>query len=94
MNVFVYILKCSDNSYYVGHTSDVDNRIEIHNSGKGPTYTANRRPVKLMYKKEHDSINSAVKRETQIKKWTRAKKNALINGDLNKLKDLAKSKET
>ncbi|MFC1724873.1 GIY-YIG nuclease family protein [candidate division KSB1 bacterium] len=91
---FVYILKCSDDSFYIGQTSDLEKRIETHNAGNGPKYTAFRRPIKLVYSETFTSQDKAIKREKQIKKWSRLKKQALINGDLEQLKYLSKSRQT
>jgi len=63
----VYILKCADNSYYVGHTEDLKSRVKLHNNGKGANHTATRRPVKLQYHETSDSKTAAMKREQQIK---------------------------
>jgi putative endonuclease len=87
---YVYILKCSDNSYYVGHTDNPDRRLKTHNFGQGPRWTVSRLPVKLVYQEKHDDQTLAIGRERQIKKWNRAKKEALIAGDLQKLKSLSK----
>lgn len=89
---YVYILKCSDNSFYTGHTNNLNERIKRHNSGRGSSYTAVRSPVKLLLYEENENETAAVKREMQIKKWSRAKKIALINGNIQKLKLLSKSK--
>lgn len=90
----VYILECSDNSYYTGYTNNLSERVERHNSGRGSSHTAARIPVKLVWQEEHENELSAIKRETQIKKWSRPKKRALIAGDLHKLKSLSKRKNT
>ena len=87
----VYILECSDNSFYTGHTNNLSKRVERHNSGRGSSHTAARLPVKLIWHEEHESEISATKREIQIKKWSRVKKIALIDGDLQKLKLLKKN---
>ncbi|GAB5564435.1 MAG: GIY-YIG nuclease family protein [Winogradskyella sp.] len=88
---YVYILKCSDNSYYTGVTSNLNDRFMQHKSGKNPdSYTFNRRPVILVYYAEFTDINLAIETEKQIKKWSRVKKEALINGDFDKLPNLAK----
>ena len=86
-----YILKCSDGSYYAGSTTNIENRIKTHNKGEGPAYTAKRRPVRLVYNEEFSSLDGTVKRERQIKKWSRAKKEALIFGEKKMLKKLSKS---
>jgi predicted GIY-YIG superfamily endonuclease len=86
----VYILRCSDGSFYVGHTADVHERLSYHSEGRGPVYTAVRRPVQLVFAEEHESLESALKRERQLKRWTRAKKDALIAEDPKRLHALAK----
>ncbi len=90
MNWFVYILNCSDGSYYIGHTGDLDLRLQTHNSGLGATHTAARLPVTLIYSEYHSIKQSAVQRERQLKGWSRAKKQALINGEMKFLKRLLK----
>ncbi|WPR71636.1 GIY-YIG nuclease family protein [Flavobacterium sp. NG2] len=88
---YVYILKCSDESYYVGVTSDLTNRLFKHNTGFYPTcYTFNKRPLELVFYAEFTDITLAIEKEKQIKKWSRAKKEALINGDYDSLVNLAK----
>ena len=90
MQWHTYILQCSDGSYYFGHTEDVATRLMLHNAGKGANYTARRRPVTLVYSDSFPSKPQAIAREKQLKKWSRAKKKALINGDLDRLHRLAK----
>ncbi len=75
----VYIISCSDNSLYTGITTDMSRRIKEHNSGKGGHYTMARRPVKLVYQEKHPNRSHALKRESEIKSWTRNKKLVLIN---------------
>jgi putative endonuclease len=87
---FVYILLCADGSYYVGSTSDVVDRERIHNEGYGAEHTAAHRPVRLVYSESHESWPAARKREAQLKRWTHAKKQALIAGDAASLHALAK----
>ena len=87
---FVYILRCRDGTLYVGHTDDVASRERTHNEGHGSHYTAARRPVRVVYSEEHDSTESAVGRERQLKRWAVKKKEALIAGDLSTLKLLSK----
>ena len=88
----VYILKCSDGSYYIGHTEDMRKRISLHNSGRGAAYTAARHPVVLAYHESAVDKQAAVKREKQIKRWSRAKKEALIRGNIELLKNLSRSR--
>ncbi len=78
MNLYVYILRCSDGSYYVGSTRDVELRVIAHNNGRAAKYTAVRRPVQLVYFEKYEFVESARARERQIKGWTRSKKEALI----------------
>jgi predicted GIY-YIG superfamily endonuclease len=87
---FVYIVRCADDSLYVGHTSNVSERVEAHNDGRGALWTACRRPVALLYQEQHPTENKAIARERQIKRWTHAKKFALIAGDREGLKALAR----
>ena len=82
---YIYILRCADGSYYVGHTRDVDQRVVAHNAGEGASWTASRRPVTLVYQERLESQPAAVRRERQIKKWSRAKKAALAAGDQSRL---------
>ena len=74
----VYIIHCSDDSLYVGSTTDIDRRLKEHNTKKGGSYTCTRTPVKLKYQEEQPNRIAAQKREAQIKRWSRAKKLALI----------------
>ncbi len=90
---FVYILKCTDGSYYTGVTSNLEQRINRHNSGLIKGYTSSRLPVRLVYSNRFRNTTDAITAEKQIKGWSRAKKQALINGDFDKLVQLAKSKK-
>jgi len=87
---FVYILRCADGTFYVGHASNLLDRVQVHNEGRGATWTACRLPVRLVYHEPHRSEQRSVARERQIKRWSHAKKLSLINGDLARLKSLAK----
>lgn len=78
MNWHVYILRCSDNSLYTGLTNDLDARLAAHNAGKGAKYTATRRPVSMVYHEPAESKSAALKREIQIKRWPRAKKETFL----------------
>ncbi len=75
---YVYILECSDNSLYTGWTTDVYKRLEIHNDGKGAKYTRGRTPVELRYFESFETKQEAMKREYEIKTWSREKKLRLI----------------
>ena len=93
MGAFVYILACRDGSYYVGSTrASLEERVAQHNAGTLGGYTASRRPVKLVFHQEFDRITDAIAAERQLKNWGRAKKEALIRGDFDALRRLAKSK--
>ena len=88
---YVYILKCSDNTYYTGITSNLDKRVKEHERGKHKdSYTYRRRPLALVFYAEFTNVEMAITTEKQIKKWSKAKKEALINGDYEKLPNLAK----
>lgn len=90
---YVYILKCSDKSYYTGVTSNLNQRMFQHDTAFYPDcYTANKRPLELVFYAEFTDINLAFEKEKQIKKWSRVKKEALINGDYDVLPNLAKKK--
>lgn len=91
---FVYILKCSGHSYYVGSTSNIKKRLEKHKSGQGSVWTSNRLPLELVYQEMFPDKITALKREKQLNGWTRAKKEALINGELESLRSLSKSHST
>ncbi len=81
MAAWVYILKCADDSYYVGCTTDLLQRIGQHQSGEMGGYTSTRLPVEVVWSAEFDDINQAITLERRIKRWSRAKKEALIRGD-------------
>ncbi len=76
---FVYILQCNDGSYYTGSTNNVVARVKEHLDGKGGRYTKSHKPQKLVYQEELTTKSEALKREAQLKKWPRAKKETLIN---------------
>lgn len=76
---YTYIVKCSDETLYIGWTNNLKKRLEAHNSGKGAKYTKNRRPVELVYFEEYDTKQEAMKREYAIKQLSRQKKLALIH---------------
>ncbi len=87
---YVYILCCNDNSLYVGVTSDMDRRLMEHNAGKYPdSYTHSRRPVTLVFYQEFMDPNQAIEFEKKIKKWSRLKKQALIDGNFDRLQNLS-----
>jgi putative endonuclease len=77
---FFYIVRCRDNTLYSGITVDLEDRVGEHNRGTGAKYTSGRRPVALAYSEKCGSASEARKREYQIKRWPRAKKEQLIKG--------------
>jgi len=82
MSYIVYILLCADSSYYTGSTDDMNRRLFEHQEGLSPpAYTFRRRPVKLVWTEEVETLDEALLHEHQIKGWSRAKKEALIRGD-------------
>jgi len=87
---YMYILKCSDGSYYTGSTVDLERRLSQHQNGEGANYTKKRLPVELVYFEEYSSIADAFYREKQVQGWSKKKKEALINGEYEDLKHLAK----
>jgi putative endonuclease len=88
---YVYILLCADGFYYTGITSNIERRLDEHNMGSDPScYTFSRRPITLKYTEHFQYVNDAIRREKQIKGWSRKKKQALIDGDYDVLIRLAK----
>jgi predicted GIY-YIG superfamily endonuclease len=82
MTAFVYILRCSDGSYCVGSTrSSLEARVAEHNAGTFRGYTWSRRPVEFVFHESSERITDAIAAGRQLKGWSRAKKEALINGD-------------
>jgi putative endonuclease len=92
MAIYVYMLRCADNSYYVGSATgdDLQPRIDQHNSGAFPGYTFHRRPVVLVWSERFDRITDGIAAERQIKGWSRAKKDALIRGDWTTISQLSR----
>lgn len=88
----IYILRCADDSFYIGRSQNLTSRVKAHNDGRGAAYTFRRRPVELVYSETFRSEVEAVERERQLKGWTTAKKEALVGGDLQRLAYLSKSR--
>ncbi|PTX44452.1 putative endonuclease [Christiangramia gaetbulicola] len=87
---FVYVLECSDNSYYVGITNDLERRVWEHLRGiNKECYTFQRRPIELKFSQEFNDVLQAIYFEKKLKGWSRSKKEALINGDFDRLKILS-----
>lgn len=94
LTFWLYILRCSDGSLYVGHTDNLDRRMEDHGAGRGGEYTANRRPVTLVWFDEFPTRDECLARERQLKGWSRAKKEALIAADWERVHELARGPES
>ena len=95
MIYYVYILKCSDNSYYTGITNNLERRIIEHQEGyHNDSYTFTRRPIELVFYTEFTDPNDAIEIEKRIKGWSRMKKEALINGDYKTLVYLSNLKNS
>ena len=93
MPAWLYILRLKSGQLYAGSTTDLDRRIEEHYSGHACRTTQLDPPVSLVYTEEFQTFSEARRREAQIKRWSRCKKEALVSGDLAKLKELAKSRK-
>ncbi len=87
---FVYILKCADDSYYTGSTTDLEMRMAQHHTGYFKGYTSSRLPVKLVWYSDFPTEHEAFVCERQIKGWSRAKKEALIRGDFDAIHEVVK----
>lgn len=90
MDFYAYLLRCADGSYYAGHTEDLDVRLAQHRDGSIPGYTLKRRPVTLVWSERFPEREEALAAERQIKGWSRAKKEALITGDWEAVRALAR----
>ena len=87
----IYILECADGSYYIGSTNDLQRRLEQHQNGEGANHTRKYLPVKLLYYEEFQRIDEAFYREKQVQGWSRKKKEALMNVEINKIRELSKN---
>ena len=92
MPFFVYILRCSEGSYYTGHTDDLDCQMAQHGDGTASAYTSKRRPLELLWAKDCQSRDEAFWLEKQIQGWSRVKKEALMRGDFTALPALSRSR--
>jgi putative endonuclease len=91
---YLYILLCADGSYYTGTArSGLEQRVAQHDAGTYGGYTAKRRPVTLVFSQWFDRITDAIEAERQVKGWSRAKKEALIRGEFERLPDLSKRRQ-
>jgi putative endonuclease len=86
---WMYILECSDESYYTGSTNNLEKRIKEHQNGDGSNHTKMRLPIRLVYFEKFSRIEEAFFREKQVQGWSRKKKEALINNQKNKLPELS-----
>jgi predicted GIY-YIG superfamily endonuclease len=93
MDFFAYLLLCNDGSYYAGHTDDIDLRMAQHQSGLLGGYTASRRPVQLVWSERFPTRDEAFACERKLKGWSRAKKQALIAGDWELVRALARNRQ-
>jgi putative endonuclease len=90
---FVYIVRCSDGSYYTGVTSNLEKRIAEHNSGLIKGYTSKRLPLELVYSNRFNNVSDAIRSEKQIKGWRRDKKEALVQQNFEALVKLSKTRK-
>ncbi len=79
MACYTYMVECSDGSLYTGWTNDLDGRVRAHNAGRGAKYTKSRRPVKLVYYETFATKQEAMRREYEVKRYSRARKLALLD---------------
>ena len=91
---YLYILKCSDGSYYTGHTDNPEARLASHQRGEISGYTSGRRPVELAFAQGFPSRDEAFRAERQVKGWTRRKKEALIRQDWETLRRLSRNRSS
>lgn len=82
---YMYILKCFDGFYYVGHTDDIEKRIAMHNEGKASNFTQRRRPVEVVFLQDFATRAEAIDMEQRVKGWSRKKKEALIEKNWDEL---------
>ena len=90
---YVYVLRCANGSYYVGHSVNTERRLSRHTAGTGAQHTAVYCPERILYREPFGTEVEAVRRERQIKQWSHAKKKALIDGDRHRLHELARSRD-
>jgi tRNA/rRNA methyltransferase len=91
---YAYMLRCADESYYVGHTDDLEQRLAEHVAGlPSGSYTASRRPVSLVWSQEFPTREEALAAELRVKKWSRAKKEALVRDDMGALAAAARKQD-
>lgn len=94
MTAYVYILECRDGSYYTGSTNNIELRLWQHENCQGANYTRKHLPVTLVFVESFERIDEAFAREKQIQGWSRKKKEALIQGDFNRIRELARCRNS
>jgi putative endonuclease len=94
MSFWVYILRCADDTYYTGHTDNLEKRLAEHFDGQCGGYTSTRLPLKLVFSEEFNTREEALACEHQIKGWSHNKKGALIRGDWREISRLGKKSHT
>ena len=94
MAFWTYLLRCADGSYYAGHTDDIDDRMAQHVTGALGGYTARRRPIELVWSDQFETRDEAFDAERKLKGWSRANKEALIAGDWDRIRVLAKNRQS
>jgi Predicted endonuclease containing a URI domain len=92
MAFWVYMLRCRDGSYYAGHTDNLERRIAEHDCGTIPCYTHDRRPLHLVFSQDFATREEALAMERRLKGWSRAKKEALIDGSWEMINRLGRGK--
>ncbi len=90
MSAYFYILKLQSGSLYIGATKNIEKRYAKHRAGEAGRTTSLDPPIALVYSEKHDSFTKTRQREAQVKRWSRAKKEALVSGDKSKLKALSR----
>ena len=85
---FLYIVRDSRNNLYIGQTNNLEKRLQYHRNGNGAKFLKNNSTIELAFSERYETRSEAMNREAQLKKWTRAKKEALIDGNLDLLKKL------
>ena len=93
MSFWVYMLQCADQSYYIGHTDELERRLLQHERGELDGYTLTRRPVRVVFTQEFASREEALAAERQIKGWSRKKKEALVRSDWAEMSRLAQRRK-
>jgi len=94
MLYYTYILQCADGTYYVGHSSDLPERLVRHHTKRGARFTASRLPAELVFYESYETRAGAMNRERRLKHWSKRKKEALINGDVQTLKHLGRCRSS